>query len=82
VLGWLAEESRASRLSWGEVVKRLSEQPADASTFISKKVRSSGEGWWCCVEGVGGGGALHCMEAWGCGLLFCVLCVQQRCPLP
>jgi hypothetical protein len=42
VISWLVEESRASRLSWADVVKRLAEQDSSSSTFISKKVSLPG----------------------------------------
>lgn len=38
VIGMLANESRASRVSFGDVVKRLADEPADSGLFISKKV--------------------------------------------
>ena len=44
----LEGESRASKLSFNDVVKRLAEQAEDAPTFISKRVRP-----W--RPGVGGG---------------------------
>jgi DNA (cytosine-5)-methyltransferase 1 len=37
VLGMLSEESRASKVSFADVVKRLSKQPEDAPTFVSKR---------------------------------------------
>lgn len=49
VINMLANESRASRLSFADVVKRLAEEPQDSGKFISKKVRRSGR-----VEGLGG----------------------------
>jgi hypothetical protein len=39
VINMLANESRASRLSFADVVKRLAEEPQDSGKFISKKVR-------------------------------------------
>lgn len=42
VLGMLSEESRASKLSFGDVVKRLSKEEDTAPTFISKKVSTGG----------------------------------------
>lgn len=38
VINMLANESRASRLSFADVVKRLAEEPQDSGLFISKKV--------------------------------------------
>jgi hypothetical protein len=35
----LANETRASRLSFVDVAKRLAEEPQDSGLFISKKVR-------------------------------------------
>ena len=37
VIGLLSDESRASRLSFADVVKRLADAPEDAPTFVSKK---------------------------------------------
>ena len=55
VIGMLAEEARASRLSFNDVAKRLAEQTADADgTFISKKVAGGWEG--------GGGLLMPCLH--------------------
>jgi DNA (cytosine-5)-methyltransferase 1 len=37
LIGMLADEPRASRLSFGEVVRRLADQPAESPTFVSKR---------------------------------------------
>ncbi len=51
LLSWVAEmfnvlflstQTRASRLSFNDVIKRLAQQPEDSPTFISKKVRREG----------------------------------------
>lgn len=39
VINMLAQQSRASRLSFADVVKKLAEEPQDSGIFISKKVR-------------------------------------------
>lgn len=57
VIGMLSEEARASRLSFNDVIKKLSEQPSSSSTFISKKVRC--HGMCCAAEEVEGGGSLQ-----------------------
>jgi hypothetical protein len=37
----LAQQARASRVSFPDVVKRLAEEPQESGLFISKKVRGS-----------------------------------------
>jgi len=39
VINMLQQQSRASRLSFADVVKKLAEEPEDSGIFISKKVR-------------------------------------------
>lgn len=39
ILGMLEEESRASRLSFADIARRLTELPDTAPAFVSKKVR-------------------------------------------
>ena len=38
-LQWICEESRASKLSYGDIVRRLAAEPSDSGCFISNKVR-------------------------------------------
>lgn len=39
ILGLLSEESRASKLSFADIVKRLAELPETSPVAVSKKVR-------------------------------------------
>lgn len=41
VINMLAQQARASRVSFPDVVKRLAEEPQESGLFISKKVRGS-----------------------------------------
>lgn len=45
VINMLQAESRASRLSFADVVKRLAEAPPGSHTFISKRVSEAVKCW-------------------------------------